>query len=123
MPTHQTVACFVELVEAGQAIDALDRFYAENASMRENQSPPRIGKPALLAYETAAQASVSGMTAQCMRPILIEGDTVVLRWIFDYVDSQGRAVHFEELAYQRWAGDRILEEQFFYDPAQFNSRA
>jgi len=97
MPTHQTVECFVELVETGKGTDALDRFYAENASMQENQSLPRIGKPALLAYETAAQSSVSGMTAQCIRPILIEGDTVVLRWIFDYVDSQGRAVHFEEL--------------------------
>ena len=24
----------------------------------------------------------------------------------------------EELAYQRWEGERIAEEQFFYDPAQ-----
>jgi hypothetical protein len=24
----------------------------------------------------------------------------------------------DELAYQRWDGERINEEQFFYDPAQ-----
>jgi hypothetical protein len=24
----------------------------------------------------------------------------------------------EELAYQRWEGERIAEETFFYDPAQ-----
>jgi hypothetical protein len=24
----------------------------------------------------------------------------------------------EELAYQRWEGERIAEERFFYDPAQ-----
>jgi hypothetical protein len=24
----------------------------------------------------------------------------------------------EELAYQRWEGERIAEEKFFYDPAQ-----
>lgn len=122
MPTHQTVGRFVELVEAGKAIDALDMFYAEDASMRENQAQPRIGKAALLAHETAAQAAVARMTARCVRPILIDGDTVVIRWVFDYVDGQGRAVHFEELAYQRWAGDRILEEQFFYDPGQFTVR-
>ncbi len=121
MPTHQTVERFVELVEAGKAIDALDMFYAENASMQENQAQPRIGKAALLAHETTAQASVTGMTARCVRPILIEGDAVVIRWIFHYVDGQGRAVRFQELAYQRWAGDRILEEQFFYDPGQFKS--
>jgi hypothetical protein len=122
MPTRQTVERFVELVEAGKAIAALDMFYDESASMRENQAQPRIGKPALLAHETTAQASVTGMTARCVRPILIEGDTVVIRWIFDYVDGQGRAVRFQELAYQRWAGDSILEEQFFYDPGQFKSR-
>ena len=24
----------------------------------------------------------------------------------------------EELAYQRWEGERIVEEKFYYDPAQ-----
>ena len=123
MPIRQTVERFVELVEAGQGVAALDEFYAENASMQENQSAPRIGKAALLAHEIAAQASVSNMTARCVRPILIEGDTVAIRWTFDYVDGQGRPVRFEELAYQRWAGESIHEEQFFYDPAQFKPRA
>ena len=123
MPTRQTVERFVELVEAGQGMAALEGFYAENASMQENQSVPRIGKPALLAHELAAQASVTNMTARCTRPLLIEGDTVVLRWKFGYVDSRGRPVQFEELAYQRWAGELIREEQFFYDPAQLKPRA
>lgn len=122
MPTLQTVERFVELVEAGQGMTALERFYAENASMQENQSLPRIGKSALLAHEAAAQASVTNMTARCTRPLLIEGETVVLRWTFDYIDSRGRPVQFEELAYQRWAGEFISEEQFFYDSAQFKPR-
>jgi hypothetical protein len=28
----------------------------------------------------------------------------------------------EELAYQRWEGERVAEEQFFYDPAQRTPR-
>jgi hypothetical protein len=28
----------------------------------------------------------------------------------------------EELAYQRWDGERIAEEMFFYDPAQLVPR-
>jgi len=31
-------------------------------------------------------------------------------------DSVGR---IEELAYQRWEGEKIVQEQFFYDPKQF----
>jgi hypothetical protein len=34
------------------------------------------------------------------------------------VESNGSATHLEELAYQRLDGERIAEEQFFYDPGQ-----
>lgn len=120
MPTHSTVERFVSLVESGQGVEALVQFYAEHASMRENFSPPRIGKEALVRFEHAAQASVRDLVSRCIRPILIAGDTVVIRWLFEYVSAAGRAVRFEELAYQRWEGELIAEEQFFYDPGQFN---
>ncbi len=121
MPSLQVVEEFVALVEASRGIDALERFYADDARVRENQGEPRVGKPALLAGETAAQAAVTDMTARCIRPLLVAGDVVVLRWVFAYRDSKGRAVRFEELAYQRWRGDTIADEQFFYDPAQFRA--
>ena len=112
----------MQLVEAGQGLEALERFYADDAQVRENQGPPRVGKSTLVANEVAARAAVSGLRAQCVRPILVAGELPVIRWIFDYVDGRGRAVHFEELAYQRWSGDRIAEERFFYDPGQFTAR-
>ena len=123
MPSIQTVERFVQLVETGSGLDAIDVFYAEDVAVRENQAPARVGKAALVANETAAQAAISDLRAHCVRPILAADDIVVIRWIFDYRDSQGRAVHFEELAYQRWVGDTIQEEQFFYDPGQFRPGA
>jgi hypothetical protein len=123
MPSQQTVERFVALVETGRGIEALETFYADDASVRENDAPPRQGKALLLANETKAQAAVSDLKARCVRPILVDGDVVVIRWVFDYLDRQGRAVHFEELAYQRWTGERIAQEQFFYDPAQFRPQA
>ena len=35
---------------------------------------------------------------------------------FEFVD--GSMMRMDELAYQRWNGERIAEEKFFYDPAQ-----
>jgi len=121
MPSLETVERFVGLVEDGKGIAAIDEFYADDASMQENESPPRIGKAVLRAHEAAAQAAVRDLKARCMRPILIAGDVVVIRWVFDYLDGKGRSVRFEELAYQRWAGERIAQERFFYDPGQFRS--
>ena len=34
------------------------------------------------------------------------------------VEAFGTVTRLEELAWQRWEGERIAQEQFFYDPAQ-----
>jgi hypothetical protein len=54
-----------------------------------------------------------------VRPVLVHGDTVVVRWIFRFEGQDGRVRELEELAWQRWQAERIVEEQFFYDPSQF----
>ena len=53
-----------------------------------------------------------------MRPVLVNGDHVVIRWIFHFAWRDGSVTHMEELAWQRWEGERIAQETFFYDPAQ-----
>jgi hypothetical protein len=123
MPSRRAVEELVALVEAGRGLEALEACYGEDASMQENGAPPRRGKAVLLAHEAAAQAAVVDLKARCVRPILVEGDVVVIRWVFEYLDRAGRPIRFEELAWQRWAGDRIVEEQFFYDPGQFRPKS
>jgi len=123
MPALRAVEQFVQFVEANRGLEAIELFHAEDVSVRENQGPARVGKAALVAREAAAQAAISSLRARCVRPILVADDVVVIRWVFDYLDGQGRAVHFEELAYQRWTGDAIREEQLFYDPGQFRAGA
>jgi hypothetical protein len=41
-----------------------------------------------------------------------------VRWIFRFEWNDGSVTQMEELACQRWEGERIAEETFFYDPAQ-----
>ncbi len=93
-------------------------FYAEEATMRENMAQPRSGKPALIQHEQDALAGVKNLQAKCIRPFFIEGDFVVIRWLFEIEDIKGKRFKFEELSHQRWVGQQIMEEQFFYDPSQ-----
>jgi hypothetical protein len=46
------------------------------------------------------------------------GDLVVIRWKFRFVFTDDSVMETEEIAYQRWEGEKVGEEQFFYDPAQ-----
>jgi SnoaL-like domain len=119
MPSLETVESFVGLVEGGQTLEAMHRFYADHASMQENANAPRVGKPALIQHEEAALATINSMKATCVRPLFLSGDFVVIRWVFEIEDKKGKRMRFEELAHQRWEGNHVVHEQFFYDPAQF----
>jgi hypothetical protein len=118
MPSLNTVESFVQLVEGGKTVEAMERYYAEDASMQENGAAPRVGKRVLIEHEERALASIAAMKAACIRPILMSADVVVIRWAFEIQDKKGKSVRFEELAYQRWEGELVAEEKFFYDPAQ-----
>ena len=122
MPRAATLEAFIAVVESGAHVKAIEDFYAENASMRENQAEPRRGRPVLMANEAAVLARTASVVSKCVRPALVNGDHVVIRWIFDFTGKDGRRMHIEELAWQRWEGDRIAEEEFFYDPAQMRPR-
>ncbi len=119
MPSRETLDRFIARVESNAHAEAIEEFYTEDASMRENMSPPRSGRDALAAHERAVLARVRSVHSRCVRPLLVDGDVVVVRWIFRFEGLDGRVRELEELAYQRWRGERIAQEQFFYDPAQF----
>jgi flagellar hook assembly protein FlgD len=119
MPSQEAVESFVNLVQSGKTVEAMERFYAEHATMQENAAAPRVGKSALIKHEQGALASIASLRATCVRPIFISGDFVVIRWIFEIQDKKGKSMRFEELAHQRWEGNLMAEERFYYDPAQF----
>ncbi len=118
MPSPETLERFIARVEANAHAEAIEEFYAPNASMRENNAAPRVGRDALVAHERKVLARAKSVCSQCVRPVFVNGDRVVIRWIFEFEWHDGGRTRMEELAYQRWEGDRIVEEQFFYDPAQ-----
>jgi hypothetical protein len=118
VPTAETLERFIARVEENAHVEAIQDFYTENASMQENQSPPRIGRDLLMARERAVLAKARSVQSTCVRPVFVNGDNVVVRWTFDFEWLDGTTTHMEELAYQRWEGERIAQETFFYDPAQ-----
>jgi len=118
MPKTETLERFIARVEENAHAEACEEFYAVDSSMQENQSPPRVGRDAHVANEHQVMARAQSVSSTCVRPVFVNGDKVVIRWIFHFVWVDGTVTHMEELAYQRWEGERIAEETFFYDPAQ-----
>ena len=116
MPSRQTVQDFITTVEKGNYIEAIEQFYAPDASMQENSQPPRRGRDTLLAYERAVIAACSAMRTLPVQSWLVDGDFVVIHWVFEFTRLSGKTMRIDELAHQRWEGEKIVEERFFYDP-------
>jgi hypothetical protein len=118
MPKRETLERFVALVESNAHAQACEEFYTEASTMQENQGVPRVGRALHVDNERRVMARGQSVESTCVRPVLVDGDHVVIRWIFHFTWHDGTATHMEELAWQRWEGERIAEETFFYDPAQ-----
>ena len=51
MPSRERVQAFVDAVPAGQFVQSIRDFYAEDATAQENLNPARVGREALIAQE------------------------------------------------------------------------
>ncbi len=118
MPCAEVLERFISRVESNEHAKAIEEHYAPDASMQENDLAPRRGRELLAAHERKVLARMHSVRSRCVRPVFVNGDYVVIRWVFEFEALDGARTRIDELAYQRWEGDQIAEEKFFYDPRQ-----
>jgi hypothetical protein len=116
LPSRERVAAFIAAVVGGDHVGAIADYYHESASMQENLQPPRFGRSVLMAHETKVLQRTKMHTHP--NPLyLVDGDRVVINWTFDATGKDGVTRRLNELALQRWEGERIAAERFVYDTA------
>lgn len=118
MPSQQALDAFVAMVLSNRHDEAIEMFYTPDSTMQENLDPPRKGRDANVARERAVMERATRIHSALEGPIFVSGDRVVIHWIFRFDFADGTHTTIDEIAYQRWDGDRIAEERFYYDPAQ-----
>jgi hypothetical protein len=123
VPRQEVVEQFVSTVVGGDYVGAIERFYAPRASMQENQRAARIGREDLVRHERRVMRMFHSIVCEIVGRPLIAADHVAIRWRFAFTPPGGNPFTLEEVAWQRWQGDRIQEETFYYDPKQLPSPA
>jgi hypothetical protein len=118
MPSRDIVEAFAKRLEEGDFIGAIEQFYTPDAATYENNAAPTVGRDQLVAKERGVLAASREVKAVRIGPSLIEGDNVASRWRFSFTNAEGVTRTLEEIAWQTWRGDRLIEERFFYDPRQ-----
>jgi ketosteroid isomerase-like protein len=117
MSLREQLTQFIQLVESGQSVLAIERFYADDAVVFENHELARAGRLACAAYEREAVAK----QAEPPRTRAVSSacdDTAgraFVEWLIRWKTPEGTWMRLEEVAAQRWSGDRIVEERFYYE--------
>ena len=118
MPSRDIVEAFAKRLENGEFVEAIEQYYTPDAVTYENNTAPTVGRDNLVAKERGVLAMSREVKAVRVGPSLIEGDNVASRWIFSFTNAEGVTRTLEEIAWQTWRGDKLIEERFFYDPKQ-----
>ena len=118
MPSRDIVEAFAKRLENGEFVEAIEQFCTPDAVTYENNTAPTIGRDKLVAKERGLLAASKEVKAVRIGPSLIEGDQVATRWSFSFTSAEGVTRTLEEVAWQTWRGDKLIEERFYYDPKQ-----
>jgi len=114
---HRLVNEFRSLLERGETLLAIERFYAPDVCIFDNRTLARAGRDACLAYEReqlAGQTEPPRFRFQSMA--INEADGVVfLEYILRFTGADSRPMRLEQVSVQHWRRGLIMGERLYYE--------
>jgi hypothetical protein len=107
-----------QLILAGKAMDAFEKFYADNIEMCENFDPPCIGKDANRKRELEFFGKVGEFHgAEVLSSAYDDKKNVGFsEWMWDFTFKGGPRVQMKQVAVRRWRDGKVYHERFYYKP-------
>ena len=105
------------MVGQGQMLQAFEKYYHEDITMVEATGEVREGKVANREFEEQWLSSVQEVHGGGVNNFSSnekEGITIVEAWS-DMTFKDGNRMKMEEVAVQKWQGDQIIHERFYYN--------
>ncbi len=117
MSNLNNVKKMYEMIQQGQMMEAFEKFYHEDVVMVEVTGETRKGKAnnreAQLKWLASAETFHDGGTGS-VTSNEETGHTAVESWM-DITFKDGNRMKIEEVAIQKWEGDKIIHERFYYN--------
>ena len=101
----------------GKGMEAFEKFYHEDVTMIECTGEVRQGKSTNREFEQNWFNNVEAVHDGGVNAVTVDeenGVTMVESWM-DVSFKDGNRMKMEEVARQKWDGDHIIEERFYYD--------
>jgi hypothetical protein len=104
------------MINAGQLLEAFEKFYAETVVMQEVGEAARVGKEVNREYEKKFLAmikEVHGGGVSNFTSNETTGVTMVENWM-EVTFQDNNRIKMEQVAIQTWHGDHIIKEVFYH---------
>ncbi len=101
----------------GTAMQAFEKYYADDVVMQENSDEPRAGKDTNRKAEEAFFSSVESWNGGACTASAVNGDVTFSEWEYDLTFKGGMRVKMNQVAVRRWKNGQIVHERFYYNKA------
>ena len=122
MSTHTTINLQDRLedlfayIRTGRIPDALNECYAEDVAMQENDQPPTVGRKANLEREKQFLSTVKEWKGFDVTAQGVGDDVTFYETVMDWVATDGKPVHVEQVVVAKWQDGRIIHERYYHNP-------
>ena len=103
-----------EMVLQGKAMEAFEKFYADDVVMQENNNPPTVGKDANRKREEDFFGSITEFRGANVVDVAVNEDTAFIKWHFDYTHKDWGVRKYDQIAVQKRKNGKIVNETFYY---------
>jgi ketosteroid isomerase-like protein len=100
---------------SGKAMEAFEKYYADDIVMQENSDEPRRGKAANRKVEEEFFASVEKWNGGACTARAVNGDVTFSEWEYDLTFKGGNRVKMNQVAVRHWKNGKIVNERFYYN--------
>jgi hypothetical protein len=109
-------ADFNQLILDDRGEEAIERFYAEDASLQENLEPPIVGKAAILERERSFASNVASSKPAVLHGSAVGDGVTFSEWTYEMTFKDGRTWQLHEVARRQWKDGKVVHERFYYRP-------
>jgi hypothetical protein len=107
------------LMAKGKMLEAFDKYYHNNVVMVEANGEARKGKEANRKFQSEFLGTIKEVHGSGVNAITSDekaATTMVESWM-EVTNKEGKRMKMEEVAVQKWQGDQIIHERFYYNMA------
>ncbi len=102
------------MVLQGKAMEAFEKYYADDVVMQENEMPATAGKDANRERELAFFGGISEFRGAQVLDVAVGENLSMVVWNMDYTHKEYGVRNYKQVSVQHWKDGKIVNEKFYY---------